>query len=218
MARYMYVRDIITNNETWTAPEAKNQEFEVSVWGGGGAGSISSFDEPIGGAGGGSGYMKSAKLTIPAGEAVDITIGAGGQGCSGTTANAFTNAYVGQSGGTTIFGRYLSAEGGQGGNYDVGGQGGCNGGAPGIDGIGNYGSYGIMREVNGVFFASGGGGSGVLAKGTGGAANMAAGDAGTSGGGAGCLITSVDNAGIHRKTGSGGQGVCIIKYNRKLGD
>lgn len=218
MARYMYVRDIITEDQTWTAPEAKDQEFEVSVWGGGGAGSIATFEEPVTGAGGGSGYMKSGKFTIPSGETVDIKIGQGGKGCIGTTASAFVNAYIGKSGGSTTFGRYLSAGGGQGGNYDQGGIGGYNGGAPGTDGIGNFGSYGIMNTCNNVFFASGGGGSGVMAKGMGGSANYAAGDAGTSGGGAGAFITSVDNFGIHRKTGSGGRGVCVIKYNRKLGD
>lgn len=218
MARYMYVRDIITENEIWVAPDAKDQEFDVTVWGGGGAGSIATFDEPVTGAGGGSGYMKTGTFTIPSGESVDITIGEGGKGCSGTSMNSFTNAYVGQDGGSTTFGRYLSAEGGRGGNHDIGGVGGQNGGAPGIDGIGNFGSYGIMNTIGNVFFASGGGGSGVLAKGMGGSANYAAGDAGTSGGGAGAFITAVDSAGIHRKTGSGGRGVCIIKYNRKLGD
>lgn len=218
MARYMFVRDVFTKDGTWTVPKAFNQEFEVSVWGAGGAGSISSFEEPISGAGGGSGYFNRGNFVINAGEQVEMQVGQGGQGCSGTDAGSFVNAYVGASGGTTRFGNYIYAEGGQGGNYDQGGIGGQNGGAPGCDGEGNYAGYGIMNECNGVFYMSGGGAAGMYARGTGGAANMAAGDAGTGGGGAGALVTSVDSAGIHRRTGSGGPGVISIQYYRYLGE
>lgn len=218
MARYMLYRDAFTKNETWTVPKARDQRFSVYCWGGGGAGSLASFEEPISGAGGGSGYFNGGNFYLKAGDRVDIEIGQGGKGCSGNTASAFTNAYVGESGGTTRFGNYIYAEGGEGGNYDQGGIGGQNGGAPGVDGEGNFGGYGIMADVNGVFYMSGGGGAAIRSKGTGGAANMAAGDGGTGAGGAGALITAVDSSGIHRRTGSGGDGAVYIQYYRWLGD
>lgn len=217
MAEYMFTRDVITSDDSWTAPEAKDQSFEVKVWGGGGAGSCSSFDNPIQGAGGGSGYMNTGSFTINAGQTVDVRIGKGGVGCSGVTATAFSSATIGESGGTTTFGNYIYASGGLGGNYNKGGAGGFPGGSPGINGEGNFGSYGVNAVVNNVSYQSGGGGSAIEARGRGGCANQALGDAGTSGGGAGCFVASVDNAGIHRRTGNGGQGVAVISYYRKLG-
>ena len=62
MARYMLYRDAFTKNEIWTVPEARDQRFSVYVWGGGGAGSISSFDEPVAGAGGGAGYFNGGNF------------------------------------------------------------------------------------------------------------------------------------------------------------
>lgn len=209
------MQDTITKDQTWVAPQAKNQEFDVYVWGGGGAGSCSSFEDPVSGAGGGSGYMNFGTFKINAGERVDITIGKGGTGVASTNALAFQNASVGESGSPTYFGNYIFASGGLGGNIAEGGVGGYNGGAPGQPGAGNFGSFGCSGNVGGVNYCSGGGGSAVNARGRGGSANMTLGDAGTSGGGAGCFVHAVDNAGIHRRTGNGGKGVCIIKYIRE---
>lgn len=215
--RYMFCRDVITENQVWKAPGAKDQKFEVKLWGGGGAGSCSSFDNVVSGAGGGSGYMNCKTFEIPENEEVSVTIGKGGIGCSGVTATDFVNGYIGESGGTTMFGRYMSAAGGCGGKLSEGGQGGFNGGAPGKAGEGNFGSYGCVDTVGGVSYASGGGGSAIQARGRGGCANYVVGDGGTAAGGAGCFVVEVDNAGVHRRTGNGGQGVAVISYYRRLG-
>lgn len=209
------MKEMITNNTTWIVPQAKNQEFDVYVWGAGGAGSCSSFEEPVSGAGGGSGFMNFGTFKLNAGDRVDITIGQGGKGIASHLATPFQKAIVGESGGATYFGNYLYAAGGTGGNYNQGGYGGYNGGAPGVSGEGNFGSFGVAGSKGGVNFLSGGGGSGVNARGRGGSANMTQGEAGTSGGGAGCFVDYVDNAGIHRRTGSGGKGFCMIQYTRE---
>ena len=215
--RYMYREEYITRDQTWEAPEAKDQNFEVKVYGGGGAGSCDgNFFDPVGGAGGGSGYMNSGNFTIPAGTRVDIEIAEGGKGGSGSTIAEFEDLMVGQSGGTTYFGDYISAAGGCGGNYGVGGLGGHNGGNTGMNGEGGHGAFAVKNSVNGVEYSSGGGGSAVDGIGRGGSANFAQGDAGCSGGGAGCMVTAVNNAGTFRRTGSGGPGLCIIRYYQKI--
>ena len=210
-----YTEEVIVRNQDWRAPKAVNQEFEVLVWGGGGAGACASFDNPISGGGGGSGYMNFGTFKIPEDESVQIEIGEGGSGIDSTNALPFKNAFVGASGGMTRFGNYIFASGGQGGNGNMGGEGGYRGGNAGEPGAGNYGSFGIVGDKDGIQFMSGGGGSGINARGRGGSANMTLGDAGTSGGGAGAFAYKVTSNGtIYRRTGNGGRGVCLIRYNR----
>ena len=216
MAKYIEEQVIITKSETWRAPKAENQEFEVTIYGGGGSGSMDSFDGVVSGAGGGSGFMVKATLTIPADEEVEITIGEGGQGKSGTTATELSERTIGQTGGTTFFGKYLFAAGGLGGYISTGGDGYYDGGDSGEDGEGGIGSYGCNSTVNGISYESGGGGSGADGIGRGGSANVAIGDAGAASGGAGAMVVTVSKDGIERRIGSGGPGVCIIKYNKEI--
>lgn len=209
--------DTILNNRTWTAPKAKNQEFSVYVWGGGGAGSCASFNDPVSGGGGGAGYMNFGTFTINEGTRVDVKIGSGGIGCDGISPSAFANSYIGESGGTTVFGNYIFALGGEGGNGNKGGQGGYPGGDAGLSGYGNYGSYGINGAVENISYMSGGGGSAINARGLGGSANRTLGDGGTAAGGAGAFCYRIgESSPIHRRTGNGGQGACIIKYTREV--
>ena len=75
--------DIITSTQDWTAPECRNQEFEVTVWGAGGSGSIdANYYTTIGGAGGGAGEMKSGTFVINKDSRIRVEIGNGGQGIS----------------------------------------------------------------------------------------------------------------------------------------
>lgn len=213
---YIKHEETITSDRDWTAPTARDQKFEVILYGGGGSGSCDgNYFSSIGGAGGGSGEMKTGEFIINAGTRVDISIGSGGQGIhNGTTrCNDFIDYIVGKSGGTTTFGTYLCANGGLGGNIGSGGLGGHTGGDSGMNASGNYVGYGVNGSINGIEYHSGGGAPAVNARGVGGSANSAGGNGGTSGGGAGCYITDVSKEGvINRSIGSGGQGVCVIRY------
>lgn len=215
MANYIYREVYITKDETWVAPEAKNQEFSVKVYGGGGSGSCDgNFFNPVCGAGGGSGYMNSGNFIIPAGTRVEVEIADGGKGCYGSHARDFDGQMIGQSGGTTYFGNYISAAGGAGAYRSNGGVGGYNGGNTGEDGEG-HGGYGVSGNVNGISYISGGGAGAVDGVGRGGSANTALGDGGCASGGAGCMVVSSNNSGILRHIGSGGPGLCIISYYHK---
>lgn len=211
--------EIITKSQDWSVPEAKDQYFQVTVYGAGGSGSCDgNFFSTVGGAGGGSGEMKYGEFTLNKDDRISITIGEGGKGIAGGDTADYINYIVGKSGGTTFFGNYISANGGLGGNINVGGEGGHNGGNSGMNAAGNYIGYGINGNVNNYQYHSGGGAPAINARGVGGSANMSSGNAGTSGGGCGCFIERVDsNEVIHRRIGSGGNGVCIIRYYAPMG-
>jgi len=213
---YVYREVFITKDENWQVPKAKDQEFDVTVYGAGGSGSCDgNFFGPVCGAGGGSGYMARGNFIIPEGERVKIEIGAGGPGAYGKTATDFEGQMIGQTGGTTYFGNYISAAGGAGAYRSIGGQGGHNGGNTGMAGEGGHGGAAVSKTINGISYTSGGGGSAIDGIGRGGSADVALGDAGVAAGGAGCMIVSTNNSGILRHIGSGGPGLCVIRYYHK---
>ena len=116
---------IINTTQTWKVPKAKGQNFAVRIFGGGGGEGNRS--------GGGGGNMSNTTLKLNEGDFVQVTIGNGGS--------------YGVNGGTTSFGTYLSATGGECGSpkgaYDPnGGNGGTGGGTAGQGGIGGSGTYG----------------------------------------------------------------------------
>lgn len=130
--------EIITNNTQWVVPKAINNEFDVRIFGGGGSGGLGckyshSGDIVYWAHGGGGGWMNNAILTLNEGELVSIIIGAGGKGATGASYN---NPVLGNSGGSSSFGRYLSANGGTGAHTTMGtvpGDGGSGGGAISFD-------------------------------------------------------------------------------------
>ena len=142
--------EAICTSKDWTAPKALKQLFIVFAVGGGAAGGTRY--------GGGSGYIVKASLTIPESETVTVVCGAGGQ-------------VIGENGGKTSFGDYVSALGGQGIDGGAGGGGGAYSGGGNGDtyggGGGGGGSTGPTSGGNGGTYG-GGGGSGVVsnAKGT----------------------------------------------------
>ena len=113
------VTKIIQATQSWTIPKAKDQKFYVRIFGGGGGGSYGELDTSgattnSGARGGGGGMMNNGELTLEAGTSIPITIGLGGKaGDSGSP--------TGSAGGTTSFGTYLAANGG---NAYAGGSGG----------------------------------------------------------------------------------------------
>ena len=116
---------LINSNQTWTVPKAKNQEFMVRIFGGGGGGAT--YSESISTnnyGGGGGGNMNNALLKLNEGDVIDITIGS-----KGNDKLNRINTSIPSNGGTTSFGTYLSATGGEASNRENGGNGGTGGGA-----------------------------------------------------------------------------------------
>ena len=134
----VFKTEVLTDNQNWIVPEAINNSFSVRLFGGGGGGrSIT-----LGGTGGGSGWMENGTFELYYGLEIPITIGAGGG--------------MGAAGGTTSFGTYLSAVGGEAGTTSSGGNGGAGGGAGGV----NVRSVAVEPPVSGgnaYQFGSGGG-------------------------------------------------------------
>ena len=91
--------------------------------------------------GGGSGYVSSGEIGVTAGQAVPVTVGSGGEGSTYKENNGTQDS---KAGGTSSFGAFLSAAGGEGrsgsANYRgaAGGSGGGegNGYSPGTSGAG----------------------------------------------------------------------------------
>ena len=121
------ITQTITGNTTnWVVPNIRSN-ISVLIFGGGGGGGE--------GGGGGGGWMNNGEFRISNGTKINIIIGLGGT--------------YGNSGGTTSFGTYLSANGGGAGGSSGGGSGGSGGGA--------YG--GRRRGGTGYQFGGGAGGS-----------------------------------------------------------
>ena len=139
------ITNIITVNRNWTVPKAKDQKFDIRIFGGGGY-----VDDRNMGAG--SGWMNNAILTLPKNQSINITIGKSGM-----------NLNRNNSGGTTSFGSYLSAVGGK--NSD-GGSGGCpweayyyTGRGYQFGGCGGHIGYNGRQVGNGGVWGGGGGAS-----------------------------------------------------------
>ena len=73
---WMQREEIITSTQDWTAPEARNQEFEVTIWGAGGSGSMdANYFTQVGGAGGAGCFIEAGPNNT-----VSKRIGSGGSG------------------------------------------------------------------------------------------------------------------------------------------
>lgn len=183
--------EIITSNQVWTAPKAKNNSFSVRIFGGGGGGSNN--------AGGGGGWMNNGILTIKPGTNIQIIIGKGGD-------FEIYNNINSTSGGTTAFGSYLSANGGGRASINIGGNGGSGGGG------GKQGGTGY--QFGGGGSGGGNGGSGGIWGGGGGSMYGKGGDGGTYGGGGGGGTSWTDKiaySGGNGGTYGGGGGGSILQ-------
>lgn len=93
----------MTSSGNFIVPQGVTQ-VEVELWGGG-AGSFASVPGVPSGGGAGGGYAKKLVTGLTPGQAIAVTVGAGGPG--GTTSGA-----PGGGGGTSSFGNFVSATGG----------------------------------------------------------------------------------------------------------
>lgn len=175
------------SNGTWAKPSKGNMAL-IECWGaGGGGGRNSAFSATPSGGGGG----EYSRLLVPLSTlsaSVSVTIGAGGAGIS---ANG-----DGNDGGSTTFGSYLNALGGQGGN-GVGAKTGAGGGYPSSEG------YPGAAQGSNARFSGGGGGGGTSIFGGNGGANGASGGSGVQPGGGGGSAKS-------GTSGTGGNGKCVV--------
>lgn len=181
-----FITEIVSANKTWTVPDHIGNII-VRIFGGGGCGYSNNY--------GGSGWMNNGELNLANGTSVRITIGAGGT--------------EGNDGGTTSFGTYLSAIGGE--STGDGGAGGCPhgkgyqfGGAGGAYTMGSNAGFG----GDGGIWGGGGGGACVQYKqqagygGYGGNGGMYGG----GGGGGGTSTTQTSRGGNGGNGGSYGGG------------
>ena len=108
----------ITTSQTWVAPTAKDNLFYVVIQGAGGSGANSQYGIMIA-TGGNGGEIKKSWITLTPAESIVVTIGAGGAGVSNTIGSINGNV-----GGSTTFGSYLTAQGGDkgysGNRYELG--------------------------------------------------------------------------------------------------
>lgn len=183
---------VITSTQSFTIPSGVKM-LKVELVGGGG-GTCGGNNDVIAGAGGGGYALKY--VDVSATSSVYVTIGAGGSG--GSAGSCIT--HLGTTGGTTSFGTFFSATGGNANSdWNVAGSGGTGSG-------GDFNSYGQSGTLgNGVTGGSSKGGSG------GGSTYGGGGIPGSSGnayGGGGGGITTAGSAG-----GTGGaSGVAIITW------
>lgn len=225
--------EIITSTQNWICPAGVTTAQVFLVGGGGGGGN---YDGGNCGGGGGGGVVERSVSVTP-GNSYTVTIGAGGSGGAIGSASTFGSLITAYGGGFGVYNNCPSSTtlAASGGGARDSYRGGGGGGASTIFGIYNgYNSYSINYYpvvqgtfgyppnsymanpgVNGYGAGGGGGSNQENNSGRGGAnagdgGNNAAGTAATNGvanfgGGGGGASTSYNS-------GSGGSGVCIIKY------
>lgn len=230
----VFKTEVIKESTGWTVPDVDGP-VNVRIFGGGAGGQAEkttffNFFFYDGGCGGGGGHMATKDIMLTRGKNVLITIGKGGAKGAGNG-----NGESGSAGGTSSFGTYISANGGQCPNGGSGGGGGqvySSGGTASYGGAGgsksNKGSNGIAaaggKGLGGDYGGDAGGGGG----GYGG--NGGGGSSGGGGGGGGYgLNGNGSSAGTNNKAGwaaggcgainddnavgtDGGSGICILTY------
>ena len=131
----------ILSSQTWTVPSdirvADDDAYYVwiTMCGGGGSGGVvanTSISSAIGGAGGDFCVRYKIELNTGTGEEIVVTIGNGGDGVTAQNLG-YLSSKLGNAGGASSFGSYLSVSGG---------DGGYGGGSSGTEGAGRVDPYG----------------------------------------------------------------------------
>ena len=146
------VTEYITENKLWTVPKAKDQKFDVRIFGAGGG------SRKYNGAGGG--WMNNDILVLTKGESIQINIGGvAGWNSWNTGGSSSFGGYLSANGGTTYSGGSggadLTVSGAQAKGYQFGG--GPYSGRGGPWGGGGYGGGSHAGGTGGIY--GGGGGS-----------------------------------------------------------
>lgn len=136
--------------DTFTVPAGISFVY-VEAWGGGGGGGGTGAAASAGGGGGGGEY-RSGWVAVTPGDAIAVTVGAGGTGGN-------TSGTNGSAGATSSFGALVSCGGGGGGTGSN--SGGANGGAGGSGGAGGVTSFeGASGQTSYILGSSAIGGAG----------------------------------------------------------
>ena len=167
---------IIDKTTTWVVPKAKDQTFHIRLFGAGGSGGSFAKGGSYGGggSGGGGGYMNNATIALLPGDQIPISIAVGSY----------------DTGGTTSFGTYLAANGGNKGS----GLSGTSTAKDRPDG-GSGGGFSSMVYPNNSGYTTPGG-SGRQFGGGGFYAGFSEGDGGKWGGGGGGYAARISNGGV----------------------
>lgn len=221
---YIYLLSVGTHTFTMTYAKSGVEVFLVGGGGGGGGGWTHGAD------GGGGGYTTTGRnISINAGQAYPITIGAGGAGGAGGGGQAAGSTIGGTGGTSSAFGYsasggiggweyggnpayFVPSAGGSGGGAGAGGAGGSNGSN---GGNGNKGGTAVaggkgqgtttreFGESSRTLYSGGGGGNGAAGGAGGGGSGGVSGSANTGGGGGG--------GGLNGYGGNGGSGIVVIR-------
>ncbi len=189
-----------TASGSFTVPQGVSR-VRVTVIGGGGAGGT---DAQLPGGGGGAGGRALRIISgLTPGAVIPVTVGAGGV--------ASTSPADGSPGGTSSFGVYVSATGGQGGsggfaNSAAAGGGGGGGAGGDVNIGGSFGTDSIVIAARG----GDGGGPGAGRGTTGYATGMSA--LGFGGGGGGGGSSSTTGTGSGASGGAGGPGLVLVEF------
>jgi len=193
--RYYVFSGTTTGTSTVTCPTSRN--LDILVIGSGGGGNATRQGSGAGAGGGGAGeYCTQAGYAVTAGDAIQITVPAGGAGAT-VDGGPGTDGAATVWNATALHGSTISAHGGGGAAFGAGHTGGSGGGA------GNNGTAGPTSQtcggnvnVGGTSVGSGGsGGGGAASPGTNSASATVAGNGGNG-------ITWIDN--VARAGGGGG--------------
>ncbi|MCH2021971.1 MAG: hypothetical protein MK207_05770 [Saprospiraceae bacterium] len=166
---------VFTVDGQWVKPSGVNVIVVEAIGaggGGGGGGSSNGSQTMHGGAGGGGGeYAKVTFHAMALSDTVNIIVGVGGSGGSGTICTNFPyvcNGSPGTAGSSSSFGSYVTAMGGGGGghahgNVQNGGHGGGLMGLPigGVNALNRQGGRGDASNCNGRNAEYGGGGGSI---------------------------------------------------------
>lgn len=172
---------------TFTVPTGVTS-VQVFCVGGGGSGGNGGNGGANKGAGGGGGYTKTGVYTVTAGSKIAITVGAGGVNAGSGGSSSF-GTYVSANGGNCSGESVLGSTGGSGGggggtwNYTIPGYGGSDGNAG--RGAGKKGEYYNGASGQGSTTRAFGESSGTLYAGGGGGGDYGSGSGGTGGAGGG---------------------------------
>jgi hypothetical protein len=191
-----------SESDTFVVP-AGVTKITVEAWGSGGAGGGSTnagWFSARGGAGGGGGAYASSTLTVEPGQELQVVIGAGGTGVSGTSGNAGSPSFVGPN--TDPDNALVRAAGGSGGTGNTAG-----GSPPGGTGGAVEDSIGQNRIAGGN---GGNGATGFLF----GTSSGAGGDSAYGGGSGGAALSSGTANGNPGDVPGGGGGGARTAWNQ----
>lgn len=179
---------VFTSSGTFVVPDGVTKVRARVTGGGGGGGATGGGSYKA--MGGGGGGFAIGEYSVTPGASITVTVGAGG---AGATASGTGNYVNGSAGGTSSFGAFCSATGGEGGKAAITTN-------P-LASLGGIGSGGALNFSGGKSYTGAGGGTP-----GGGAAGSILGNGGNSGAATGCYAAGGGGVGSNHGGNQGGGG------------